>query len=212
VRTFLLGLLSTVPVIVLAFPLDRFHPRFGGPLQLALYEAFILAAIPEELLKLLVVRGYSARRQSFDEPMDGIVYGATAALGFAALENALYVMDGGWMTALVRAVTAVPMHAAAGAILGYGVARGRFSSSGRAAVLTAWGAAVLVHGLYDFGLLGTAKLAESAEGSAREGLAILGLLLLALGVLIGSISWTLRTVRRLRRDQLATREEEITKP
>ena len=211
-RTFLLGLLSTVPVIVLAFPLDRFHPRFGGPLQLALYEAFILAAIPEELLKLLVVRLYSARRQSFDEPMDGIVYGATAALGFAALENALYVMDGGWMTALVRAVTAVPMHAAAGAILGYGVACGRFSSSGRAAVWTAWGAAALVHGLYDFGLLGTAKLAESAGGSAKEGLTILGLLLLALGVLIGSISWTLRTVRRLRRDLLATREEEITKP
>lgn len=208
----MLGLLSTVPVIVLAFPLDRFHPRFGGPLQLALYEAFILAAIPEELLKLLVIRLYSARRRSFDEPMDGVVYGATAALGFAALENALYVMDGGWMTALVRAVSAVPMHAAAGAILGYGVARRRFSSSGRAAVWTAWGAAVLVHGLYDFGLLGTAKLAESAEGSAKEGLAILGLLLLALVVLIGSISWTLRTVRRLRRDQLATREEEILKP
>jgi len=202
VRTFLLGLLSIVPVLVLAFPLLQFHPSFSGPLHAALYEAFVLAAIPEELLKLLVVRFYSARQRSFDEPMDGIVHGATAALGFAALENALYVADGGWMTALVRAVTAVPMHAAAGAILGYCVARARFSFGGHPVLWKGFAAAVLVHGLYDFGLIGTAMLAGAVEGSARQGLVILGLLLLALGILVGSIVWTLKTVRRLRRRQL----------
>lgn len=205
VRTFFLGLLAVVPVVAIALPLSLLEPKTAGPLSASLYEAFVLAAIPEELLKLVVIRRFSARQRSFDEPMDGVVYGATAALGFAALENALYVMAGGWATALVRGVTAVPMHAAAGAILGHSVARAQLSADGRRAVWKGLIAAVCVHGLYDFGLLGVANVAAgTAQGASLPGLEILGLLLLALAVLVGSVVWTLRTVRRLRREQLET--------
>jgi len=108
VKTFLLGLLVTIPAIPLSLGLSAILLLFSpGPLLAALYDAFVVAAVPEELLKLLVIALYCARRVSFDEPMDGVVYGATAALGFAALENVLYVVDGGWAVALVRSVTAV---------------------------------------------------------------------------------------------------------
>jgi len=202
--TFILGVLAIGPVLLVALPLSLALPRSAGPLAAALYEAFALAAIPEEFFKLLVVKRYSARRPSFNEPMDGLVYGATAALGFAALENALYVAAGGWVTALARSLTAVPMHAAAGAILGHSVARAKFSPAGRSAVARGLLAAVAVHGLYDFGLLGASGLAASPEaGSVRTGLTIASLFLLALAVLVGSLRWTVRTTRRLRADQLA---------
>jgi hypothetical protein len=70
-----------------------------SPIEAALYEALPLAALPEELMRLPVVGLYSASRSAFDEPMQGMVYGATAALGFPALENTWYIWQGGWTTA-----------------------------------------------------------------------------------------------------------------
>lgn len=204
VRTFILGVLLVVPVIGIALPLSLLEGMLVGPLQKAAFEAFALAAIPEEIMKLLAILFFCARQRSFNEPMDGVVYGATVALGFAALENALYVIVGGWTTAVARAVTAVPMHAAAGAVLGHHVARARFAHGGRAVVWRGLGAAVSVHGLYDFGLFGAVALAaERAAGGSTLALAVLGLVLLALMALVATVIWTIRTVRRLRREQLA---------
>ena len=88
--------------------------------------------IPEETFKYLVLTRYSARHRAFDEPMDGIVYGAVASLGFAALENLLYVGSGDLGTAVARAATAVPGHAFTGAIMGYYVGQARFGPLGSA--------------------------------------------------------------------------------
>jgi RsiW-degrading membrane proteinase PrsW (M82 family) len=179
-------------------------PLFSpGPLLAALYHAFAVAAIPEELLKLSVVALYCARRVSFDEPMDGVVYGATAALGFAALENVLYVVGGGLAVALARSVTAVPMHAIMGAILGHYIARSRFLLEGRRLdIWKGWAIATLVHGLYDFGPMAILRLAEEETPLAGRGLLFVALLLLFLGVLITSGLSMRRLVRRLRTEQL----------
>jgi hypothetical protein len=168
----------------------------------ALYDAFVVAAIPEELLKLMVVALYCARRVSFDEPMDGVVYGATAALGFAALENVLYVAGGGLTAALVRSVTAVPMHAMMGAVLGYYVARARFGGGRRIEIWKGWGIAVLMHGLYDFGPMALSRLAAEETPPAGMGLLFLGLLLLFLGIVITSGLSMRRLIQRLRTAQL----------
>ena len=213
VKTFLLGLLATIPVVLLDLALEALRPASLSLLRGALYEAFVLAAIPEELLKLAVILRYSIRQASFNEPMDGIVYGATAALGFAFLENALYVAQGGLVVAALRSVTAVPMHAAAGAILGHFAARSRFARGGRLEACKGLAAAVTLHGLYDFAALGAAGLATGipAGAPARTG-QVLGLIALWLATLVTSIVWTIRLVRQARREQFSLVPSSPTTP
>jgi RsiW-degrading membrane proteinase PrsW (M82 family) len=111
----------------------------------------VLAAIPEECFKFLVLRGYSSRRPSFDEPMDGVVYGAAASLGFATFENIIYVHAGGFWTALVRAFSAVPAHACDGALMGYCVGQARFNPERKRASWLGLFVAIIFHGFYDYG-------------------------------------------------------------
>jgi len=202
--TFALGVASVIPAILLEFLSGWPELPFPSVMLAALYTAFLGAAIPEEALKLAVVRGYCARQSSFDEPMDGVVYGVTAALGFAALENVFFVWRAGWTTAVLRAFTAVPLHAATGAMIGHAVAQARFDLSGRSAIFRGFLGAVVVHGLYDFGLIAIALRADlpEAPGDETNSLVALCLMLLVFAVLIGSIRWVLRTTRRLRAQQL----------
>src|SRR5205823_3833219 len=111
-KCFLLGMIICVPVLPVAMAPPK--PGNGG----AVSEAFLAAALPEAGFKFLVLWLWARRQPAFDEPMDGIVYGATASLGFAAFENVLAVGGGGFFTALLRALTAVPAHAATGVIMG----------------------------------------------------------------------------------------------
>lgn len=150
VNTFVLGCLIVIPVVLMALPLMGFVESQSDPFTRSILQAFALAAIPEEAMKFWVVWFYCARKSDFDEPMDGFVYGATASLGFAALENVLYVMTGGLEVAVARALTAVPAHAFFGAIMGYYVSQAIFGKGGRAKnAFLALFVPILLHGLYD---------------------------------------------------------------
>jgi RsiW-degrading membrane proteinase PrsW (M82 family) len=210
-KTFLLGVLTVFPVAIVTVPVVVLVALPIDPLVHTFLMAFLLAALPEEFFKFLVVTRYSARNPAFDEPMDGVVYGAAASLGFATFENILYVVQEGWVSAIARALTAVPMHAFLGAILGYYVGQARFNPrSGVSAWRGLW-VAVLIHGLYDFGLL-YAKESEAQgqlnvnEPSGGQVALALGMLGLSLGVFLTAGIWTWRIVRRLRKDQLALRD------
>jgi len=124
----------------------------------AAWTAFLHAAIPEEFYKLVVLMTFCWFSRHFDEPFDGIVYGATVSLGFATLENVLYVSQGGLVVAILRAVTAVPGHAFCGVVMGYFVGRAKFASTGRTwIIMQGFVLAVVMHGLYDLFLMtGTA--------------------------------------------------------
>ncbi|AQL43150.1 hypothetical protein BV210_10670 [Halorientalis sp. IM1011] len=58
---------------------------------IALY--FLVVGPVEEAVKLLAVRMYAYRSPKFDAVIDGAVYGAVAGLGFATIENALYITN-----------------------------------------------------------------------------------------------------------------------
>lgn len=152
--TFGLGVLSTIPTVLVVLPVtallrDLTHPFYTGASR-----AFLAAAMPEEFFKFIVVSYYCARQHHFDEPVDGLVYGVAASLGFATLENVLYVAQGGLSVALLRGVTAVPAHATLGAIMGYYVGQAHANPASRTGfLLKAWAAPTLCHGLYDFPLL-----------------------------------------------------------
>lgn len=200
IKTFLLGILIVVPVMFIAGPLWLLNTRLEHPLLAGLYTALLCAAIPEELFKFLVIIKYSTRNPAFDEPMDGVVYGATASLGFATLENILYVLQGGWMVAAARALTAVPCHACLGAILGYYVGQGHFNANRKNSILLGLLIAISLHGLYDFPLLVMTRL----DGYSPEKW---GLLICSLLVLVVMIIWTRRIVRNLRQQQIQGRAE-----
>ncbi|MEM7582335.1 MAG: PrsW family glutamic-type intramembrane protease [Acidobacteriota bacterium] len=199
--TFGLGIVIVAPVLIFAWPMYQLAQSIEQPLLHGLIAAFFGAAIPEETFKLLVLHRYSMRQPAFDEPMDGLVYGATASLGFATLENILYVADGGAPSALLRALTAVPGHAMLGAIMGYYVGRARFSPSSkrRQLLFRAWAVPTLLHGGYDFPLMAASKLEQPDSWAAAP---ILALLLLVPMILAIESIWTLRLVQGARQAQL----------
>jgi len=152
VKTFFYGFLITIPIIFAELFISGFVDELGSPILRALLTSFVVAGLCEEYFKFKVLDGFCAKDSAFDEPMDAVVYGAVASLGFAALENILYVYQGGLGVACMRAVTAVPAHAAFGAIMGYYYAKVHFSSDptvkeqGHTRSL---GMPILAHGLYD---------------------------------------------------------------
>jgi RsiW-degrading membrane proteinase PrsW (M82 family) len=153
-RIFLLGIVATFIAIPLELLMSMFQGLFAGfPLLIALFKAFLVAALVEEYLKLTIVRVFAYRNPNFDEIMDGVVYTVVASLGFACMENILYVMGGTIGTALTRAVTAIPLHATASGLMGYYIGRAKFASSPkmeRALINRGLRVAIFVHGTYDF--------------------------------------------------------------
>src|SRR5262245_49666874 len=76
--TFFLGVLIVFPVGALELTVFADLPFGSNPFVIGLIKGFWGAAIPEELLKFLVVVCYCARHSEFGERMDGMVYGAVA--------------------------------------------------------------------------------------------------------------------------------------
>lgn len=205
VMTFVLGVLIVIPLTIVAFPMQWLARGVTNPLLSAAFYAFLCAAIPEESMKFLVITRYCARREAFDELMDGVVYGATASLGFAALENIMYVAHGGWPAALLRAFTAVPAHACFGAIMGYYVARARLGLSPASSRWKGLCLAVLLHGLYDlplFAMRGVFLSGWCVGSPARTTFAMVGGHATCLAALVYSIRRVQHIVRELHRTQV----------
>ena len=152
-QTFFGGVTSTFWVLLVAVPILLFVEQLEGVsiIQMSFLQAFLCAAIPEEFFKFKVLKKISQDKE-FDEPMDGIVYGAVASLGFATLENILYCIDGGLGAVIGRAFTAVPAHASFGALMGYYYSKNHFAGRANGLMSKAMIVPVLAHGFYDFDL------------------------------------------------------------
>lgn len=167
-----LGLLSVVPAALIEVAWARasiaLNPTFatmGGrlaalPYALAVFT--LVVGVTEEGVKLLAA-SFVRRRREFDEPIDGIVYGVAAALGFAAAENVKYFATGRLAPSLVlaRTFTSIPAHLFFGAIWGFALGQTLVPGRGRFLVLRAFLVASLLHGAFD-ALLSTKGLAPAA--------------------------------------------------
>ena len=151
---FFAGFLSVIPAVILEILISQFgSPFFRTPYLAAAFEAFIVAGFCEEWMKRQAVKLCIYGKPAFDEYLDGIIYMVTAGLGFACVENIMYVLEGGVTVALIRGVTAVPLHAGASGIMGYFIGKARFAPDRREErALFRQGLlwAVLIHGYYDF--------------------------------------------------------------
>ena len=163
VISFLLGAVMIIPAIFGELFFDKLGLIKGGEWWVTLFECMIGIALIEELVKYIVLRFYIYPRKDFDEPFDGIVYAVTISMGFAAIENIMYVFgNGGIQTGILRMFTAVPGHAMFGVLMGYFVGLSKFSGHrGKSFFLRMFGlvAAIIPHGLYDFFLFRTNKVA-----------------------------------------------------
>jgi RsiW-degrading membrane proteinase PrsW (M82 family) len=153
IKSVLAGMLVVIPIIFLERLLMGIMPSFGK-VAAAAYHAFLVAGTSEEVFKFLALYLLIWRNPNFNEKFDGIVYAVFVSLGFAAVENVMYVMDGGVQIAIVRALTAVPAHALFGITMGYyfGIAH-MYSEIRSAYLLRAIFIPILLHGIYDFILM-----------------------------------------------------------
>ena len=106
------GVLAAGAAAVLESVLGDVLARFAskGSLLYLIVQNFFVIAWSEELTKRLPVRLFAWRSPAFNYRFDAVVYCASSALGFAAIENVLYVIQYGFSTAVSRALLAVPGH------------------------------------------------------------------------------------------------------
>jgi RsiW-degrading membrane proteinase PrsW (M82 family) len=159
VATFVLGGAAIVPAALAETGISMLSPwldpslaTLGGqawalPLSIAVFTVVIGSV--EELAKYLAAWGLARHRKEFDEPVDGIIYGCAAALGFAAVENIKYFALGRMSGAVIamRAFETVPAHMFFSAIWGYAMGLKLVSRSAR--VLPYLAVAALAHGTFD---------------------------------------------------------------
>ena len=151
VLAFLCGALSFGISIGIGYGLHAVTELDPGDLLDQLIRAFIFVGLIEELSKYGFLRGIFFRSSHFDEPFDGIVYAVMIGMGFATVENVIYIMHGGSETALIRMFTAVPAHAVFAVIMGFFLGEAKVFPTSRG-LFSALGlfAATFVHGFYDY--------------------------------------------------------------
>lgn len=152
------GVLSTLLALVEEtlgqWILDGVLPEGGVLYDVIMY--FGIVAIAEETSKYIFMRHRTWNNPEFNCMYDGVVYALFTSLGFALWENISYVLNYGFSTALVRAITAIPGHASFGVFMGvfYGIAKKyeRRGEKGKSNLLCFLGIAfaALMHGSYDF--------------------------------------------------------------
>jgi len=130
-------------------------------------------ALIEELVKTAAAFFTAFKSPLVDEPVDAMIYLITAAMGFAALENMLFVADSlkeaginqSILVSAFRFINAVLIHASASAIVGAGFAFSFFRRERRVKeIIFAIFLATILHSLYNFFILGS-------EGSVMNQLA-----------------------------------------
>ena len=147
--SFLMGVVALIPALIfeLAF---GFLEQPQNVILIFIYAVWVVG-LAEEGSKFFFLRTVPYVKPAFNEPLDGIVYGVMISMGFAAVENIFYVLDGGVAVGLLRMFTAVPLHAVCGVVMGYYVGLAKFDTK-HSRKLSATGLllAVAIHGLYDF--------------------------------------------------------------
>lgn len=156
---FVFGIVSTGLAIGLEVQLANLGLVIGESLASVFVFAFVTVALSEEFSKFIFLRGIAWSFKHFDEPYDGIIYTLMIGMGFATVENLLYVFgqetyEASLAVAKLRAITAVPAHATFAVLMGYFAGLAKFHPSQKFGLLLAgFALAVVFHGAYDFFLM-----------------------------------------------------------
>ncbi len=152
IANFLFGAIVSIIIVTLLYLFTgRFLPITDEySIWQQFIQAFVVVALSEEFSKYVIVKYFAQPKKAFNEPYDGIIYAVMVSMGFACTENILYVIQGGYGTAILRAFTAVPAHATFGVLMGYFMGLAKFSNNRFKLNIIGLFLAVLFHGAYDF--------------------------------------------------------------
>ena len=164
---FLWGALITLPVFFVQIGLKLLLDQVNA--SLLVYEIvywFLIISLSEEFFKYLVVRIKVMNSPNLDEPVDIMIYMVVAALGFAAIENILYLfvpvdqisfnqlIDRTMLISFIRFIGATFLHTLCSAVIGYALAISLCDQKNRfLEVIFGVITAVALHGLYDFSIM-----------------------------------------------------------
>lgn len=166
-KIFIWGAVVTLPVFFAQIALATLLSKFNwNPVVVSVLYWFVVIAFTEEIFKYFVVRSEVLSHHEFDEPVDTMIYMVVAALGFAALENILYlfspidqlsfndVVNRTIMISFIRFVGATFLHTLASALIGYFLAFSFRETKKRIAwFVSGIVIATLLHGLYNFSIM-----------------------------------------------------------
>jgi len=171
VKAFFGGVLSIAITLIITYPILGIELNSGA--MKSFFDAFFKAGIPEEFSKWLIFYWLIRKAKDFDQYYDGILYAIFISMGFALVENIMYVFENGMTTAIVRSIISVPGHMLFAIPMGYFLSISRFESgtSARFHVFLSLAIPILLHGTFDFILM-----YSGAKGAVNSGLAVLLLL------------------------------------
>ena len=159
IKLLFFGCLSCIPAVILETVWTNFLQGIGlNPYSVIylLIENFLVVALAEEGSKRVLLKLGSWNNPAFNYVFDGVVYAVCVSLGFAGLENVLYISGFGMDVAVVRGLAAVPLHCICGVFMGhyYGlektyVVRGMVNEAKNAKLMGLL-IPILIHGFYDF--------------------------------------------------------------
>ena len=158
---FFKGLLAMFPILVLELLASQFVDFFPWSYLGYLFLAyFCIPGFIEEGVKYRVLKKNTWNDPNFNFRFDAVVYSVFVSLGFAAVENVMYVLSNGFSTAVLRAIFSIPGHAMFGVVMGVGFGTAKWMETmgqrqqAQALLRRAWLTAAVLHGFYDFLLVG----------------------------------------------------------
>lgn len=161
VKCFLGGfIICSIGALILELGLGQMKHLIEGNFLQSFYNAYFVAAGCEEALKWIILYWIIWKSKYFDEHYDGIIYAVFVSLGFALLENLLYVYSGGLGVALLRAFMAVPGHGFFAVAMGYYLSLAKFGEveKRKSYLIKSFFVPLTLHGTYDFILMYTSGL------------------------------------------------------
>lgn len=158
VKFFLLGVFMGVIALIIEFILLKLDILTGY--TSIIYISFIVAGMTEEGLKAFILIPNLLKERYFNEELDGIIYSVFLSLGFATLENLLYILKEDKSTmievGLIRAIISVPAHMLFAITMGYYISKYKFSTDKfkkREYLILSVLIPILIHGVFDFILM-----------------------------------------------------------
>ncbi|GAB3052720.1 glutamic-type intramembrane protease PrsW [Virgibacillus ainsalahensis] len=145
-KIFISGSLLVFPIMFIQYVLNT-----EGLTESNFIQSFLFAALIEEFFKWFIFIYMIYHHREFDEQYDGIVYAVALSLGFASVENVLYLLTNGVGYAFSRALFPVSSHALFGVIMGYYFGKAKVSKHHiRRNIALAFLIPFFLHGIYNY--------------------------------------------------------------
>ena len=159
-KLFIFGMISIIVAVILELLLGIvFNPKDNTNIIYQFISVLIGIAFIEEMCKWTILKFVAFNNKEFNHIYDMIVYSVYVSLGFAVVENVLYVTSTGISTGIVRALISVPGHACFAIFMGYylGLAKinqvNNLKSKYNKNILLSIASPTLIHTIFDYLLL-----------------------------------------------------------